>query len=69
MEGEVIVLQDVFLFDFRWGVDDDPRFRGCLKPTGVRPEFSERLADQGIRLGAEMFTPEVSPTQLPRRRR
>jgi pilus assembly protein CpaF len=69
MEGDVIVLQDVFLFDFSMGVDDDGRFRGCLKPTGVRPKFSERLADQGIRLGAEMFTPDVSPTQLPRRRR
>ena len=69
MEGDVIVLQDVFLFDFSMGVDDDGRFRGSLKPTGVRPKFSERLADQGIRLGAEMFTPDISPTQLPRRRR
>jgi pilus assembly protein CpaF len=69
MEGEIIVLQDVFLFDFSMGVDDDGRFRGCLKPTGVRPKFSERLADQGIRLGAEVFTAPSNPTELPRRRR
>jgi pilus assembly protein CpaF len=69
MEGDVIVLQDVFLFDFSMGVDDDGRFRGCLKPTGVRPKFSERLSDQGIRLGAEVFSPDPVPTQLPRRRR
>jgi pilus assembly protein CpaF len=69
MEGEIIVLQDVFLFDFSMGVDDDGRFRGSLKPTGVRPKFSERLADQGFRLGAEVFTPSSVPDQLPRRRR
>jgi pilus assembly protein CpaF len=69
MEGDVIVLQDVFLFDFSMGVDEDGRFRGCLKPTGVRPKFSERLADLGIRLGAEVFTPDVMAAQTSRRRR
>ena len=57
MEGEIITLQDVFLFDFAAGVDDQGRFRGQLKPTGVRPKFSEKLADNGIRLGPEMFSP------------
>ncbi len=56
MEGEIITLQDVFLFDFGAGVDDQGRFRGQLKPTGVRPKFSEKLADNGIRLGPEMFS-------------
>ncbi|MBW3650507.1 MAG: CpaF family protein [Actinobacteria bacterium] len=69
MEGDVVVLQDVFLFDFSMGVDETGRFRGCLKPTGVRPKFSERLADLGIHLGPEVFTPDLVPTQLPRRRR
>ena len=56
MEGDIITLQDVFLFDFAAGVDDQGRFRGQLKPTGVRPKFSEKLADNGIRLGPEMFS-------------
>ena len=56
MEGEIITLQDIFLFDFSAGVDDHGRFRGQLKPTGVRPKFSEKLADNGIRLGPEMFS-------------
>jgi pilus assembly protein CpaF len=57
MEGEVITLQDVFLFDFTAGVDENGRYRGQLKATGVRPKFSEKLADLGIRLGPEVFNP------------
>src|SRR4051812_1381235 len=58
MEGEVITLQDVFLFDFGMGVDEHGRYRGHLKATGVRPKFAEKLADLGIRLGPEIFQPE-----------
>ncbi len=58
MEGEVIILQDVFLFDYGMGVDDQGRFLGHLKATGVRPKFAEKLSDLGIRLGAEVFQPE-----------
>ena len=59
MEGDVITIQDVFLFDFGMGVDEHGRFRGHLKATGVRPKFAEKLADQGIRLGPEVFQPEA----------
>ncbi|MCB0970823.1 MAG: hypothetical protein KDA97_04805, partial [Acidimicrobiales bacterium] len=59
MEGDVITLQDVFLFDFGMGVDEHGRYRGHLKATGVRPKFAEKLADQGIRLGPEVFQPEA----------
>ena len=57
MEGDVITLQDVFLFDFSAGVDESGRFRGQLQATGVRPKFATKLADLGIRLGPEMFAP------------
>ena len=57
MEGEIITLQDVFLFDYAAGVDEQGRFKGQLKPTGVRPKFAQKLADHGIRLGPEMFQP------------
>ncbi|HET8929206.1 MAG TPA: CpaF family protein, partial [Acidimicrobiales bacterium] len=40
MEGDVIILQDVFLFDWSMGVEADGRFKGYLKPTGIRPKFS-----------------------------
>ncbi len=58
MEGDVITLQDIFLFDYGMGIDESGRFRGHLKATGVRPKFAEKLADLGIRLGQEVFQPE-----------
>ena len=58
MEGDVITLQDIFLFDYHMGVDEHGRFRGHLKATGVRPKFAEKLADLGIRMGPEVFQPE-----------
>ncbi|MFM7070116.1 MAG: CpaF family protein [Actinomycetes bacterium] len=58
MEGEVITLQDVFLFDYAAGVDENGRYLGQLKATGVRPKFAEKLADQGIHLGPEVFSPD-----------
>ena len=64
MEGEVIVLQDLFLFDFGMGVEADGRFRGQLKSTGIRPKFAEKLADHGIRLGPEIFAPEPFARRL-----
>jgi pilus assembly protein CpaF len=59
MEGDVITLQDIFLFDYGMGVDEHGRFQGHLKATGVRPKFTEKLADLGIRLGPEVFQPEA----------
>ncbi|MGQ0830506.1 MAG: CpaF family protein [Microthrixaceae bacterium] len=59
MEGDVITLQDVFLFDFGMGIDEHGKFQGHLKATGVRPKFTEKLADLGIRLGPEVFQPEA----------
>ena len=60
MEGDVITLQDVFLFDYSMGIDEHGRYKGHLKATGVRPKFAEKLADLGIRLGPEVFQPDPS---------
>jgi len=58
MEGDVITLQDIFMFDFSAGVDDEGRYRGVLRPTGIRPKFAEKLSSQGIKLGPETFAPQ-----------
>ncbi len=52
-EGEVISLSDVFAFDHRFGTEGG--VRGMLRPTGIRPSFSEHLADLGFHLPAEIF--------------
>ncbi|TWP52388.1 CpaF family protein [Lentzea tibetensis] len=56
MEGDVITLQDLFVFDYAAGVDEHGRFRGSLRSTGLRPTFADRLADHGITLPAELFS-------------
>jgi pilus assembly protein CpaF len=55
MEGDVVVLQDIYTFDFSMGIDDNGKFRGHLKSTGIRPSFSERLNDYGISLDPSLF--------------
>ena len=57
MEGDVITLQDIFLFDFHAGIDEEGKFRGQLKPTGLRPKFLEKLGDKGVHLPPAMFMP------------
>jgi pilus assembly protein CpaF len=64
MEGDVVVLQDIYTFDFSAGIDEEGRFRGGLQATGIRPSFSEKLNDYGIALEPSLFAaakPPVSP--------
>jgi pilus assembly protein CpaF len=58
MEGEVITLQDIFLFDFSMGVDEEGRFKGRLKSTGLRPKFLDKLAERGVHVDADVFALE-----------
>jgi len=58
MEGEVITLQDIFLFDFSAGLDEEGKFRGRLKSTGLRPKFIDKLAERGVYVEPEIFALE-----------
>jgi pilus assembly protein CpaF len=53
MEGDVIVMQDVFQFD-QTGVIDG-KIQGRLKATGIRPKFVEQFENQGIHLPNGIF--------------
>ncbi|MBN2247915.1 MAG: CpaF family protein [Coriobacteriia bacterium] len=55
MEGDTIVLQDIFYFDYSMGVDEAGSHLGHLKSTGLRPKFTRRLEDMGIALPAGLF--------------
>jgi len=56
MEGDVITLQDLFTFDYSAGRDANGRFLGTLRPTGLRPKFSQRLSDLGVELPLAAFS-------------
>jgi pilus assembly protein CpaF len=54
MEGEVVTLQDLFVFEKR-GVNQEGRVIGRFSATGIRPKFYEKFLAAGIRLPMEMF--------------
>ena len=54
MEGDTVVLTDVFKFE-QTGVTQDGKVLGELKPTGIRPLFTPRLEAAGFKLGADVF--------------
>src|ERR1700730_10040218 len=54
MEGSIITLQDLFVFEKR-GIDPDGRVIGRFAVTGIRPKFYEKLVAAGIRLRQEVF--------------
>ncbi len=53
MEGDVVVMQDVFLFE-QTGVVDG-KIQGRLKATGIRPKFVEKFEIMGIHLPRGLF--------------
>jgi pilus assembly protein CpaF len=55
MEGEVVTLQDLFVFDFRAGTDAGGKYKGTLQPTGLRPRFLEDLSAYGVTMPVEVF--------------
>ena len=59
MEGEVITMQDIFLFE-REGMDADGNVTGRFRATGIRPRCAERLQQHGIDLAGTLFS-EVDP--------
>jgi pilus assembly protein CpaF len=57
MEGDVIVLQDIFVFQ-QQRMDEMGKIVGKMIPTGVRPKFYERLETSGIHIPASVFVEE-----------
>lgn len=56
MEGETVVLTDIFKFD-QTGVGLDGKIAGELRATGIRPIFSPRLEAAGFKLSGDIFMP------------
>ncbi len=56
MEGDVITMQEIFLYR-QTGVDTDGSVRGYLQATGVRPRFHEHLKSHGHALPESLYDP------------
>jgi pilus assembly protein CpaF len=58
MEGDIVTLQDLFVFDYKAGQDEHGKFRGTLISTGLRPRFLEKLTAAGVPIeGLSMVAP------------
>ncbi|MDD4568714.1 MAG: CpaF family protein [Tepidanaerobacteraceae bacterium] len=58
MEGNVITLQDIFVFR-QTGIDKDGKVMGNFEATGIRPKFIDKLIAGGISLPSEIFEPSL----------
>jgi pilus assembly protein CpaF len=54
MEGEVVLLQDIFHFVQR-GMDENHKIIGEFVPTGIRPKFLDVLKAEGIEIDESLF--------------
>jgi pilus assembly protein CpaF len=54
MEGDVVTMQDIFVFRKR-GIRENGEVLGDFVPTGIRPKCTERLLVSGIQLPTSMF--------------
>ncbi|MBB6453325.1 pilus assembly protein CpaF [Salirhabdus euzebyi] len=57
LEGDIVVLQDLFLFK-ETGVGYDGHVLGRFSPTGIRPKFADLLESKGIKLSSALFQGE-----------
>lgn len=54
MEGEVVTLQDIFVFEKR-GLGPNNEVLGRFAATGIRPKFYEKVLAAGIKLRTDLF--------------
>jgi pilus assembly protein CpaF len=67
MEGDTIVLTDVFKF-VQTSADNSGNISGELKPTGIRPLFENRLEIAGFKLKPEVFGVNIAEMLAANRR-
>ncbi len=59
MEGDVVTLQNLFVFDYEAGLDENGKHQGRLKSTGIRPSFLPRLKERGVAVSEDVFAFET----------
>ncbi|HHY24527.1 MAG TPA: CpaF family protein, partial [Clostridiaceae bacterium] len=54
MEGDVIILQDIFRFEQR-GIDNRGKVKGEFVSTGIMPKFVQKLKEKGMNIPIELL--------------
>ncbi|RJS44839.1 CpaF family protein [Nocardioides cavernaquae] len=55
MEGDLVTLQDIFVYDHSLGFDEDGVSLGRLRSTGLRPKFLEKMLHANVRVDPIVF--------------
>lgn len=55
MEGDVVSMQDIFVFETQGQLDEQGRFRGRYRPTGIRPQCLEKIRNNGVAIHEDWF--------------
>jgi pilus assembly protein CpaF len=66
MEGEVITMQEIFVFESQ-GAGPDGKIIGHFKPTGIRPKILDRMFTMGLQLPAEIQALFPDPRMMAQR--
>ncbi len=56
MEGDIVSMQDIFVYETDGSVDAEGKFIGKFKATGVRPKSLEKIRGNGVSINYEWFT-------------
>lgn len=55
MEGDIVSMQDIFVYETDGTVDASGKFVGSFKATGVRPNCLEKIRGNGVAVNNEWF--------------
>ena len=69
MEGDNVVLQDIFIFQAVALAETADKVEGTLKPTGMRPKFSPRLERAGFKLAGDVFGANMAEMAMGQQRK
>ncbi|MBI4935521.1 MAG: CpaF family protein [Actinobacteria bacterium] len=60
MEGGTITTGDIYAFDHSAGFDEHGHTLGRVRPTGVRPHFTDRLIEAGVDLPSDLYSADFA---------
>jgi len=55
MEGDIITLQDIFVYDHDAGFDQEGKAQGFLRSSGLRPKFLEKMEHSNVHVDPMLF--------------
>lgn len=56
MEGDVVTMQDIFVFKTQGQMDSKGKFKGEFKATGASPRCIEKIRENGVAVNNEWFS-------------